>query len=239
MLHRKVLFSSPFDYKCRGVVYTSEGVGKRSPKTRGRTRSCGTTTRFFFFFCSRKTSSACCRRRQDVGEGGPPQIGCTGAYAAAPRKDHRGNDSQAHDLPLPLGLALPDNATVSHRLCFREETQRARKCRHCASTTSGCQATAGCGGPDDSAHLEIMQHHQKRNTKTTAVGSKSLLEHIDGVLLSSVQARISTSATSVIAVIITLVVVILRWTAAMMVPSPLSCCRVWVMVVVANVRRRW
>lgn len=80
---------------------------------------------------------------------------------------------------------------------------------------------------------------QKRNTKTTAVGREPLLEHIDGVFLSSVETRIPTPTTPVVAVIITFVVVILRWAATMLVPPPLSCCRVWVMVVVANVRRRW
>lgn len=60
--------------------------------------------------------------------------------------------------------------------------------------------------------------------------AKSLLEHIDGVLLSSVETRLTTPAapTPIVAVVVALVTVVLGGTAAVMVVPSLCCHRVWV-----------
>lgn len=103
------------------------GCGERELKEEPR---CGPVAqpRGFLFLLKKDVNRLLSKKAGCWGGGGAPQIGCTGAYAASPRKSHRGNGSQTRDLPLPLGLALPENAAVSHRLCFREETQRSRKC---------------------------------------------------------------------------------------------------------------
>lgn len=113
--------------------------------------------------------------------------------------------------------------------------RRHSETRRCASPARGRQAPAGCRIPDAVVVVARclgwqQQHRQKRQDHSIprSGSNESLLEHIDGVLLSSMQPRVAASTATpaatapIVAVVVTLVAVVLRRAAAMVVP-PLLC----------------
>lgn len=123
--------------------------------------------------------------------------------------------------------------------------RRHSETRRCASPARGRQAPAGCRIPDAVVVVIVarclgwqQRHRQKRQDHSIprSGSNESLLEHIDGVLLSSMEPRVAASTATpaatapIVAVVVALVVVVLRRAAAVVVPPLLRRPGRWVVV---------